>query len=68
MPRKTIVVDYQTCDPKQCDGGICQAALICERKVLTQEAPFEMPDAKASMCLSCSMCLWACPKGAIHVL
>jgi Fe-S-cluster-containing hydrogenase component 2 len=68
MPKKTVVVDYQVCNPEQCEGGICQAALLCERKVLTQETPYEMPDAKASMCLSCSLCMQACPKGAIHVM
>jgi Fe-S-cluster-containing hydrogenase component 2 len=36
--------------------------------VLTQEAPFEMPDAEASMCLSCAMCTQACPRGAVYVL
>lgn len=68
MPRKTVVVDYQACDPKQCESGICQAALLCERKVLTQEAPYEMPDTKASMCLSCSLCIQACPKNAVYVM
>jgi Fe-S-cluster-containing hydrogenase component 2 len=67
MPKKTVVVDYHACDPNQCENGICKAALVCERKVLTQEAPYEMPDAKASMCLSCSLCVLECPKSAIHV-
>jgi len=68
MPKKTIVVDYQACDPKQCENGICKAALECERKVLTQEAPYEMPDNNAAMCLSCALCMQACPRGAIHVM
>jgi translation initiation factor RLI1 len=68
MPRKTIVVDYQACDPGQCEGGICQAALQCAKKVLTQEAPYEMPDTKAGMCLSCSVCAQACPMKAIHIM
>ncbi|MBN1146356.1 MAG: 4Fe-4S binding protein [Anaerolineales bacterium] len=68
MPKKTIAVDYQACDPEQCENGICKAALVCERKVLTQEAPYEMPDAKADMCLGCSLCLQACPKGALKML
>jgi Fe-S-cluster-containing hydrogenase component 2 len=68
MPKKTVVVDYQACAPEQCEGGICQAALLCERKVLTQKMPYEMPDAKASMCLSCSLCIQACPKGAIYLM
>lgn len=68
MPKKTIVVDYQACDPKQCKNGICMAALVCERKVLFQESPYEMPDTKASMCLGCSLCMLACPMGTIHML
>lgn len=68
MPKKNVVVDYQACDPKQCGDGICKAALACERKVLTQEAPYDMPDTKAHMCLGCSLCMPACPEGAIHML
>lgn len=67
MPKKTVVVDYQACDPKQCENGICKAALVCKRKVLTQEAPYEMPDTKPNMCLSCSLCVQECPKSAVHV-
>jgi Fe-S-cluster-containing hydrogenase component 2 len=68
MPKKTVAVDYQICDPEQCENSICLAVLECERKVLFQEAPHEMPDVKAFMCLSCALCVQACPKGAIHVL
>jgi len=68
MPRRTVVVDYQACNPELCEEGICQAALQCERQVLTQEAPYEMPDTKANMCLSCARCSLACPAGAVHVM
>ena len=68
MPNKTVVVDYQACDPGKCEDGICQAALACERKVLTQEVPYELPDTKASMCLSCSLCVQACPTSAVSVM
>ena len=68
MPNKTVVVDYQACDPGKCEDGICQAALACERKVLTQEVPYELPDTKASMCLSCSLCVQACPTCAVSVM
>ncbi|MEA3351204.1 MAG: 4Fe-4S binding protein [Chloroflexota bacterium] len=68
MPKKTVVVDYQACEPEQCEHGICHAALLCEKKVLTQEAAYEMPDTKASMCLSCSACIQACPQNAVRLI
>jgi len=68
MPRKTVVVDYRACDPEKCEGGICKAALVCEKKILTQEAPYEMPDTKASVCLSCAICVQACPQNAVYVM
>jgi translation initiation factor RLI1 len=68
MPKRTIVIDYRACDPARCPEGVCQAALLCDRKVLTQEAPYELPDVKAAMCLGCSLCLPACPQDAICML
>ena len=68
MPRKIVGIDYSVCDPKKCKDGICQAALACEKKLLTQEAPYEMPDVKASMCMSCALCVEACPQGAVRVM
>lgn len=68
MPKKNVAIDYRACDPKKCKDGICQAALACEKKLLTQKAPYEMPDAKASMCLSCAVCVQACPKKAVYVI
>ena len=68
MPKQTVVVDYHACQPEVCEDGICQAALACEKKVITQEAPYEMPDTKASMCLSCSDCVQACPTNAVRVI
>ena len=69
MPRKTVVIDYKNCEPEECsDDGICQAMLVCEKKIITQEATYEMPDVKASMCLSCATCAQACPQHAIKVM
>ena len=68
MPKKTVVVDYRACDPEKCEDGICQAALVCEKKILTQKAPYEMPDTKAAMCLSCAICVQACPQNAVRVM
>ena len=68
MPKKIVAIDYQACDPTKCKDGICQAALVCEKKILVQSAPYEMPDTKASLCLSCASCVQACPLNAIRVM
>ena len=68
MPKRTIVVDYRACEPEKCEDGICKAALVCEKKILTQESPYEMPDTKPSMCLGCSLCLQACPMDALRLM
>ncbi len=68
MPRKTVAVDYRACNPEKCEDGICKAVLLCEKKILTQEAPYEMPDTKASACLSCAICVKACPQKAVLVM
>ena len=44
------------------------AVLVCDKKVLTQDAPYGTPETKASMCLGCLRCIQACSKGAIHML
>ena len=68
MPKKMIVVDYHKCEPERCEGGVCQAALLCKKKILYQEARFEMPDARAAMCLGCALCLTACPAQALQMM
>jgi Fe-S-cluster-containing hydrogenase component 2 len=68
MPKKIIVIDYHACHPEQCEDGICKAILECERKLITQEAPYEMPDIKSSMCLGCALCMRVCLNGAIRML
>ena len=44
MPKKTAVIDYQNCEPKYCENGVCEAVMACQRKVLRQGEPFEKPD------------------------
>ncbi|MBC8336923.1 MAG: 4Fe-4S binding protein [Anaerolineales bacterium] len=68
MPRKTVAVNYRACEPEKCEDGICLAALVCEKNILIQEAPYEMPDTKASSCLSCAICVQACPQDAVLVM
>ena len=66
MPKSTVILDYSRCDPSKCEDGICAASKVCERKVLRQEAPGEMPDVYPNMCLGCSDCLNFCPTGALQ--
>jgi ATP-binding cassette subfamily E protein 1 len=68
MPKTQVLLDYSRCDPSQCEDGICAAAQVCERKVLRQEKPGEMPDIQPALCLGCTDCLQACPQGAIRLM
>ena len=61
-------MDYERCDPESCEDGICAAAKVCEKKVLRQEAPGEMPDIYPSLCLGCIDCIVACPRDAIRLM
>jgi len=62
------MVDYRKCQPERCDKGICLAALACENKVMTQEAPYEMPDVNPAMCIGCGECALACLLKAVVVM
>jgi translation initiation factor RLI1 len=68
MPKQVAVINYQRCEPALCEAGICQATLACPRKLLKQEAPFEMPDAYTNMCVGCAICVQACPKEAVKMI
>ncbi len=68
MPQPKVVLDYERCDPETCEGGICAAAQVCEKKVLRQEAPGEMPDLYPSLCRGCIDCISACPRDAIRLM
>lgn len=68
MPKLAALINYQLCEPELCEAGVCQAALVCPRKLLKQEAPFEMPDPYTHMCVGCALCVRACPKGAVQMV
>ncbi|MBI2854720.1 MAG: 4Fe-4S binding protein [Chloroflexi bacterium] len=38
----------------------------CERRILKQEAPNEVPYAEFSLCRGCMKCFAACPSRAIR--
>ncbi|MCS6907316.1 MAG: 4Fe-4S binding protein [Anaerolineales bacterium] len=68
MPKTAVILDYQRCDPDQCEQGICRAAMLCKRKVINQEQPFEPPQLDPALCLGCAICITACPTKALGVL
>lgn len=68
MPQPKVALDYERCDPESCENGICAAAQVCEKKVLRQEAPGEMPDLYPSLCRGCVDCISACPRDAIRLM
>ncbi len=57
MPQPKVLLDYERCDPESCEYGICAAAKVCEKKVLRQEAPGEMPDISPSFAWAASIVL-----------
>jgi translation initiation factor RLI1 len=68
MAGKLALVNYRKCDPERCEGGICAAALACSRKLLRQEAPYEVPMTDPFTCRGCGDCVLACPLNAIEVV
>ena len=67
MPSKMALVDFNKCKPEECEEGICVAALACEKKLLTQEAPYEIPMTNPFLCRGCADCVRACPEKAIQI-
>ncbi len=67
MPSKMAIIDFNKCRPGECDGGVCKAALACERKLLTQEAAYEIPMTDPFLCRGCADCVKACPLNAIWI-
>lgn len=67
MPTKTAVINYQKCKPGNCKDGLCAAVLVCERKVIKQEAPYEKPD-PPMLCVGCAACVAACQNKAIILI
>ena len=66
MSRRMVVVDYNKCRPQHCDNGICAAALACPRRLLEQEAPYEIPMPSPVACSDCAKCILACPLRAME--
>ena len=66
MPDKSVIINYDLCDFRQCIDGVCKAKSVCEKKVLKQEAPFEPPYVNTGLCAGCNKCISECPSKAIE--
>jgi translation initiation factor RLI1 len=64
---KMALVIYDKCRPQQCEQGKCAAAAACERRLITQEAPHEIPMTNPAICRGCGDCVRACPAGAVQM-
>lgn len=67
MPSKLALVDYKKCRPEKFDSSVCATTLACSRKLLRQEAPYEIPMTDPSVCQGCGDCVRACPLEAIEI-
>ncbi|MFC1945825.1 4Fe-4S binding protein [Chloroflexota bacterium] len=67
MPGKLALIDFDKCDPKLCEAGVCTAAEACKRKLLQQESPYETPIPDPFLCKGCGDCARACPAGAVII-
>lgn len=67
MPGKIALVTFDKCHPEKCRSGICMAAQACPRKILKQEAPYEIPMTNPMTCRGCGDCARACPAKAINI-
>ena len=68
MPSKIALIEFEKCHPEKCGDGICAAAAACPRKLMKQEAPYEIPLPSPSICKGCGDCARACPLKAIKIL
>jgi MinD superfamily P-loop ATPase len=68
MPQPKVVLDYSRCDPNCSPDGICPASLVCEKKVLRQQNPGELPDLYPSRCLGCIDCIPHCRNQALQLM
>ena len=68
MSKPKAVIDPNKCRPEHCPDGVCLALAVCKKKLLKQDAPYEVPYVDGSLCQSCFDCLKACPLKAIRKL
>jgi len=66
--RSLLTIDFNKCDPGNCDKGICAAAGACPHRVFIQEEPYDFPMHYSTRCRGCGLCIAACPLQAIRIV
>ena len=66
--RPLLTIDFNKCDPGNCDKGICAAAGACPHRVFMQEEPYGFPMHYVARCRCCGLCIAACPLQAIRIV
>ncbi|MCK4221487.1 MAG: 4Fe-4S binding protein [Dehalococcoidia bacterium] len=66
--RHVPTIDFNRCDPGNCDKGICAAAGACPHRVFMQEKPYDFPMHYVARCQGCGLCSSACPLEAIRMV
>ena len=65
LQKQKVTVDYGKCHPEDCEKGVCQAVLVCPRKLWKQESPYDAPYPIFGFCEDCGKCIESCPNDAI---
>jgi Fe-S-cluster-containing hydrogenase component 2 len=63
-----ITIDYEKCNPRRCEKGICAALPACPTKLIKQIEPYDYPFPTDGFCQECGKCLDACLLKAIRML
>lgn len=63
-----VAIDYERCNPKRCEKGICIAVLECPNKLWKQLEAYEFPYPIQGFCQECGKCGDVCPLKAIKML
>jgi translation initiation factor RLI1 len=67
LPGKIALLQFDKCEPRKCESGVCVAMLACKKKLIKQEKPGEIPMFSPNACVGCGDCARACPKQAVMI-
>ncbi len=67
MPGKIALLQFDKCQPGNCQNGVCVAMLACKKKLIKQDRPGDLPMFSPSACVGCGDCARACLRKAVLV-